>query len=574
MLVASRALQGIGGGAIMVTAMAVIGEVIPLRDRGRYQGALGAVFGVTTVIGPLLGGFFTDHLSWRWAFWINVPDRASSCSSSPSPRSRRSASGPPGHRLRRNRCSSGWAPPASRWPPVGAAAPIAWASPVIIGLFVGSAVALAVFVRVETARRPSRSCRCGCSRSPVFTVCCVLAFIVGFAMLGALTFLPTFMQFVDGVSATESGPAHPADGGRAAAHLDGQRRHRRPHRQVQDLPGGRHRGDGGRLPAAVQRWTPTTPTWQQSLYLFVLGAGIGLCMQVLSSSCRTRRTSPTSGVATSGVTFFRTIGSSFGAAIFGSLFANFLDSTASARHWSPSGAPPEAAQSPQALHAPPAEVAAPIVDAYADSLGTVFLCAAPVAVVGFIVALLLKEVPLREMDAVAAADLGEGFGMPAPIRRKRSSRSRSAGCSATPRRSGCAASPKRPGCELDVAQLWALMQIYRQNQVFGSATLTDIAERLRVPYEVLEPTFDRLVADGLALAHRRPTVADPGRAPGRWTRCPRRSSGESWRSSPSHRRSKAARTGSRSKRRWSGSHSGCWCNATGTDDRAELTATR
>ena len=73
MLVASRALQGIGGGAIMVTAMAVIGEVIPLRDRGRYQGALGAVFGVTTVIGPLLGGFFTDHLTWRWAFWINIP---------------------------------------------------------------------------------------------------------------------------------------------------------------------------------------------------------------------------------------------------------------------------------------------------------------------------------------------------------------------------------------------------------------------------------------------------------------------------------------------------------------------
>jgi len=73
MLVGARALQGIGGGAITVTATALIGEVIPLRDRGRYQGALGAVFGVTTVIGPLLGGYFTDHLTWRWAFWVNVP---------------------------------------------------------------------------------------------------------------------------------------------------------------------------------------------------------------------------------------------------------------------------------------------------------------------------------------------------------------------------------------------------------------------------------------------------------------------------------------------------------------------
>ena len=103
MLVASRALQGIGGGAIMVTATALIGEVIPLRDRGRYQGALGAVFGVTTVIGPLLGGFFTDHLSWRWAFWINVPvavvvfvvgDRRDTGAGQDHP---------PGHRLRRHR---------------------------------------------------------------------------------------------------------------------------------------------------------------------------------------------------------------------------------------------------------------------------------------------------------------------------------------------------------------------------------------------------------------------------------------------------------------------------------------
>jgi hypothetical protein len=118
------------------------------------------------------------------------------------------------------------------------------------------------------------------------------------------------------------------------------------------------------------------------------------------------------GVATSGVTFFRTIGSSFGAAIFGSLFTNFLDDRIGPALID-SGAPPAAAQSPQVLHQLPADVAAPIVNAYADSLGMVFLCAAPVALIGFIVAWMLREVPLREMDAAVAIDLGEGFGMPA-----------------------------------------------------------------------------------------------------------------------------------------------------------------
>jgi hypothetical protein len=204
------------------------------------------------------------------------------------------------------------------------------------------------------------------------------------------------------------------------------------------------------------------------------------------------------GVATSGVTFFRTIGSAFGAAIFGSLFANFLAGRIGPA-MAASGAPPRAAQSPQALHALSPEMAAPIVNAYADSLGTVFLCAVPIAVVGFVVSLFLKEVPLREMDAVSATDLGEGFGMPSTespekilevaigrlMRNTPDIRLRSIAGQA--------------GCESDVALLWALIQIYRQSQVFGSARLTDIAERLRVPREVIESTFDRLVECGYAL---------------------------------------------------------------------------
>ena len=495
MLVASRALQGIGGGAIMVTAMAVIGEVIPLRERGRYQGALGAVFGVTTVIGPLLGGFFTDHLTWRWAFWINIPvaivvllvavTAIPSLAKSARPVIDYAGIAFVGLGASGLTLATSWG-----------GGEYAWTSPVIIGLFVASAAALAVFVWVETrAAEPILPIRL--FTSPVFTVCCILGFIVGFAMLGALTFLPTFMQFVDGVSATTSGL-------RTLPMVAGM--------LITSIGSGNIVGRTGRykvFPVAgtaimtvafllLSTMDAATPTWQQSVFLFVLGSGIGLCMQVLVLVVQNTSSFADLGVATSGVTFFRTIGSSFGAAIFGSLFANFLAGRIGPA-LAASGAPPRAAQSPQALHALSPEMAAPIVAAYADSLGTVFLSAVPVAIVGFVVSLFLKEIPLREMDAVSATDLGEGFGMPGTespekilevaigrlMRNTPEIRLRSIAGQA--------------GCEPDVALLWALIQIYRQSQVFGSARLTDIAERLRVPREVIESTFDRLADRGYAL---------------------------------------------------------------------------
>lgn len=165
----------------------------------------------------------------------------------------------------------------------------------------------------------------------------------------------------------------------------------------------------------------------------------------------------------------------------------------------PWSSPPKAAQSPQALHQLPAEVAAPVVAAYADSLGLVFLCAAPVALIGFLVALTLKEVPLQDIDAGPGVDLGEGFGMPqtdTPEEILETAVGRLLRQSPEIRLRSIAG---RHGCESDVALLWALIQIYRQSQVFGSARLPDIAERLRVPPEVLEPTFGRLVDRGHAL---------------------------------------------------------------------------
>ena len=495
MLVASRALQGIGGGAIMVTAMAVIGEVIPLRDRGRYQGALGAVFGITTVIGPLLGGFFTDHLTWRWAFWINIPVAmvvlAVGAVAIPSLAKAAKPVIDYAGILFVGLGASGLTL-ATSW----GGGTYAWTSPVIIGLFAASAAALVVFVWVETrAAEPILPIRL--FASPVFTVCCILGFIVGFAMLGALTFLPTFMQFVDGVSATTSGL-------RTLPMVAGM--------LITSIGSGNIVGRTGRykvFPVAgtaimavafllLSTMDAATPTWQQSVFLFVLGSGIGLCMQVLVLVVQNTASFADLGVATSGVTFFRTIGSSFGAAIFGSLFANFLAGRIGPA-LAASGAPPRAAQSPQALHALSPEMAAPIVDAYADSLGRVFLCAVPIAIIGFVVSLFLREVQLREMDAVSATDLGEGFGMPSTespekilevaigrlMRNTPEIRLRSIAGQA--------------GCEPDVALLWALIQIYRQSQVFGSARLTDIAERLRVPREVIESTFERLAERGYAL---------------------------------------------------------------------------
>ncbi|WP_067969387.1 MDR family MFS transporter [Mycolicibacter icosiumassiliensis] len=495
MLVGARALQGIGGGAITVTAAALIGEVIPLRDRGRYQGMLGAVFGVTTVIGPLLGGYVTDYLTWRWAFWINVPISvvvlAVAGVAIPALAGRTKpvidyagivlvGLGATGLTL-----ATSWG--GNRY---------AWGSPVIIGLFAGSVVALALFALVESrAAAPILPARL--FADPVFAVCCVLAFVVGFAMLGALTFLPTFMQYVDGVSATTSGL-------RTLPMVVGM--------LLTSTGSGALVGRTGRYKifpvvgtalmtiafALMSQMDASTPALLQSLYLVILGAGIGLSMQVLVLVVQNTSSFADLGVATSGVTFFRTIGSSFGAAVFGSLFVNFLGRRLGSA-LSAAGVAADAAASPEALHRLAPQQAEPIVQAYADSLGQVFLWAAPVALLGFVLALFLREVPLKELRD-SAVDLGDGFGMPTTassddllenaigrLLRKNEPGMRLRSIAL------------RPDCQLDVAGLWTVLRIYRYTQVFRTARLSDIGKRLRVPYEILEPTVDQLVAQGYVL---------------------------------------------------------------------------
>ncbi|MFJ3278112.1 MDR family MFS transporter [Streptomyces halstedii] len=499
LLIIWRGVQGIGAGGLMVTSMALIADVIPLRDRGKYQGAIGAVFGVATVVGPLLGGLFTDHLTWRWAFYVNVPIAivvvVAAARTIPSVR----AAGRPVIDY------LGIALVA-----VGASALIlgtswggneyAWGSPVIIGLFAGGLVALALFCAVELrAREPMLPMRL--FGNPVFAVCSVLSFIVGFAMLGAMIYLPTYLQYVDGDSATLSGvrTLPLVVGLLAASVFSGNVVSKTGHYRLFPVAGSLVMAAGLFL---LSRMGPDSGVWRESLYMLVLGIGIGLSMQVLTIAVQNTVDYSDLGTATSGVTFFRTLGSSFGTAVFGTIYANALrpNLTQGIERAVRAGGDPAtlvgASESPQAVHALPAAQTAPLAQAYADTLHTVFLWTVPVALLGFVVSLFLKQVKLRDSARAGSTDMGEGFAQPTagdPARVLEFSVARilrDAG-PGTARRI-VADSDTR----LDMAGAWAVMQVDLFTRMVGHAGLRLIATRHRLPPEVLVPVFDRMIEEG------------------------------------------------------------------------------
>ncbi len=493
-LIASRAIQGIGGGGLTVTATAMIADIIPMRDRGKYQGAVGAVFGGTTVLGPLLGGWFTDHLSWQWVFYINVPVALLILPFAIKLLPSVAATAKPvfdTFGIVFISLGSAGLILATSWGGVQ----YDWGSPTIIGLVVGAVICLVAFVYAEhRAAEPILPLRL--FRENVFSVSSTLSFIVGFALLGTMTFLPTFLQYCEGVSATMSGIRMlPMVAGLIVASVGaGTMVSRTGKYRIYPIAGSIVMAVGMVLLARLDEHSSTLTT---SLSMLVLGVGIGLSMQVLTIIVQNTVDYRDPGVATSGVTFFRTIGSAFGAAAFGTIYANQLTPKLTTAVVS-SGADPSLVTTPEGVHSLPPEQHASVVAAYAEALQHVFASAVPVAVIALVVALLLKQVPMRGLTQPSAADVGQGFAMPDQRTSSEQLEGQVVRIIRT-RLPGAAAEllhSSRAG--LDAVQVWTLRQIaIQQLRAKGPADPVTIAAAHRVPMALIRPAVDDAIEGGL-----------------------------------------------------------------------------
>ncbi len=486
-LIAYRAIQGLGGGGLMVGAQAAIGDVVSPRERGRYTGLFGAVFGAASIAGPLLGGFLTSSLSWRWIFFINIPlgvlalvVLAVTLPAAPE-RASRSID-----YLGTLLLAAGLTSTVLLTTFGGAQYP--WASPQIIGMGVFALVCFAAFALVER-RAPEPVLAPRLFRNGVFLATSAVGFVVGFAMFGAITYLPLFQQVVKGLSPTSSG-LHllPLMGGLLAASIvTGQLITRTGRYRAFPIIGTAVAAVGLFLLSTIG---PDTPTAVLSGYMLVLGVGLGLVMQVLVLAVQNAVAYEDLGVATSGATLFRSIGGSLGTAILGAVFASRLDANL-AEGLPGGGAPDLSGSGPSAIQALPAAVREVYLVAFSDAMQTVFLVATVVAVLAFCLTWFIRELPMRQ--TVTTGGLGEAFAVPTDVTSLRVvSRALGVLIGRDGMRDTLRASARRAGVDLSPAACWLLVRL----RDAPGLDLAELAHGRGVRLAAVEGAFVELVGRG------------------------------------------------------------------------------
>ncbi|MGW6173921.1 MDR family MFS transporter [Arthrobacter sp. NPDC055138] len=406
-----RAFQGLGGGGLMILSQAIIADIVPANERGKYMGPLGAIFGLSAVAGPLLGGFFVDHMTWQWAFYINIPIGLAAFAIAwfaltlPSKKATRKID------LAGVVLLSIATTCLIFFTDFGGDTEHGWTAPETWAFGAGLLLSAAAFVRVE-ARADDPIIPLSLFRNPVFVNATAIGFTLGIGMFAAIAFVPTFLQMSSGTSAAASGLLMlPMMVGMMGTSIWSG---------LAITKSGKYKAFpvAGSVTTAAALLALTTlaadtPIWLICTYLFVFGAGLGLIMQVVVLVVQNAVAPDMVGTATSTNNYFREVGAALGVAIFGTIFTNNLSGKLTAVFTDAGASAADAGNAtatldPQAMQALPEPVRDGIVTAYADSLAPVFWYLVPFIAAAFLLALFLKQVPLSDVAGMVAR--GEAIG--------------------------------------------------------------------------------------------------------------------------------------------------------------------